>query len=513
MKLLQIDWPVLALVLTWKAGLLLFTAQPLPTGDSFFYDGAVVNYLNGGKYCNPALSQVLHISGTEVFSAYPPLHQAALWVWMTITKPTAVSALWFHFWLFTVYAIGVLGISRQLRLPPLWINLGSLFLVAITFHDRPDTLAFALGIWAMYFWIRAGEGSQTMGNRWSWLAAGLNILTLAASLQIGVFCILWCWLFSAARSRQLRLPWLPCSATLLVPALLVLMVRFGFPRLWAGFIEHVREAPTFMGWQGLDVFAVTINCFLKMLRTVPGALLASGLVVLMVVGAKHYGVRKLGWLEQPFILSCLIMEILLIGMAFLCRMEGLTVWIAYLQPLVVASTSALVIGLGAINRTQYIFTIVVLAAVTAIRAVGMTTWGVACARDVSYTEAIRQVRLTLNSCPADSTAILSAAYLYEGTSHRQLRVLHADWLASYRKPYNLAERLWALKPRELVLTQFDYWRRFKPLLDLLQAHPEIVTVHVRNCATVSPPDQVPVVQKLVQHVSWAPVLVEFSWRN
>ena len=541
-KLSKVDWLVLAFVLAWKSVLLFLTAQPLPTGDSFFYDGAVVNYLEGGKYCNPALAEVLHISGTEVFSAYPPLHQAVLWAWMSLTEPSALSALWFHLSLFTVYALGLFAILRQLRLPAYWINLGSLFLFAITFHDRPDTLAFALGIWSIYFWIRAGERPQTAGDRWNWLAAGLNVLTLAASLQIGTFFILWCWLFSAARSpsssqfgfgvhplgcsaaqdtlkgghqtrRQLHLPWLPCAATLLVPALLVLMVRFGYPRLWAGFREHVREAPTFIGWQGLDVFAVTMNCVFKMLRTVPGALAASGLVLLSAINAKQRGGESLKWAEHPFLLSCLAMEILLVAAAFLCRMEGLTVWIAYLQPLLVAAALAALVPLGAIKRTRYIAAFLVLAAVTGIRAVGMSTWGVACARDVSYANAVRQVRLTLDSCAPDSTVLLSGAFLYEGMSHRQLRLLHVDWLASYRKPYNLAERIWSIKPRQLILTQFDYWRRFKPLLDLYQAHPEIVAVRVRNCATVPPPDQIPGLQKVVQHVAWAPVLVEFSWRN
>jgi len=291
------------------------------------------------------------------------------------------------------------------------------------------------------------------------------------------------------------------------------MVRFGFPRLWAGFTEHVRETPSIMGFRGLDVLDITINCLFKILRTAPGALSVSALVILLVVGADHYGVRKLRWIEHPFLLSCLVMESLLIGMAFLCRMEALALWIAYLQPLVVASASAVIIQLGVFNRTRYLVFMFALATVTAIRAVGMSTWGVACARDVSYAEAVRQVRLSLDSCPPESTAILSAAYLYEGMSHRQVRMLHADWLASYRKPYNLAERLWSLKPKELILTQFDYWRNFKPLLDLLQAHPEIVSVRVRNCAKVPAPDQYPVLQKVVQHVAWAPVFVEFSWNN
>ena len=79
-RLLERDWLVFALAFTWKTGLLIFTAQPIPTGDQYFYDGAVVHALNGGNYANPSLAVVLPIAGKEVFSAYPPLHQASLYL-------------------------------------------------------------------------------------------------------------------------------------------------------------------------------------------------------------------------------------------------------------------------------------------------------------------------------------------------------------------------------------------------------------------------------------------------
>ena len=44
---------VIALVLLWKAILLVFTAQPVPANDSFFYDGAVVSWWLHGQYCSP----------------------------------------------------------------------------------------------------------------------------------------------------------------------------------------------------------------------------------------------------------------------------------------------------------------------------------------------------------------------------------------------------------------------------------------------------------------------------
>ena len=87
---------VFGLVFAWKVALLVFTAQPVPANDSFFYDGAVVNYLLHGKYVNPSLAQVLPISGNEVFSAYPPLYNLVLLVWMGLLGTSALAAMWLH---------------------------------------------------------------------------------------------------------------------------------------------------------------------------------------------------------------------------------------------------------------------------------------------------------------------------------------------------------------------------------------------------------------------------------
>ena len=108
---------VFLLVFAWKLALLVFTAQPVPANDSFFYDGPVVNFLLHGKYVNPSLIQALPISGGEVFSAYPPLHQAALLGWMSVCGTSALSAMWFHLVLIGIYMLIVLAILRRLQLP------------------------------------------------------------------------------------------------------------------------------------------------------------------------------------------------------------------------------------------------------------------------------------------------------------------------------------------------------------------------------------------------------------
>src|SRR4029434_7281926 len=104
----------------------------------FFYDGPVVNFLLHGRYVNPALALALPISGTQVFSAYPPLHQFVLLLWMTVFGTSALSAVWFHVILVGIYMLLVLQILRHLNTPTWCIHVAGASLLTLTFHDRPD---------------------------------------------------------------------------------------------------------------------------------------------------------------------------------------------------------------------------------------------------------------------------------------------------------------------------------------------------------------------------------------
>src|SRR5262245_13885911 len=126
MRLLSSDWFnrccrgaawVFAAVFGWKILLFLLSAQPMQAKDSFFYDGAVVNLLLHGRYINPALALALPISGTEVFSAYPPLYQLILWLWMRVWGTSALAAMTLHLVLFGGYLLVALAILRRLAVP------------------------------------------------------------------------------------------------------------------------------------------------------------------------------------------------------------------------------------------------------------------------------------------------------------------------------------------------------------------------------------------------------------
>src|SRR5688572_11309700 len=104
-RLAQWSGLIFTLVFVWKLALLVFTAQPVPANDSFFYDGAVVNYLHNGKYTNPSLVLTLPISGSKLFSAYPPLYQFVLLGWMKLFGTSALAAMWLHFALYVTYML------------------------------------------------------------------------------------------------------------------------------------------------------------------------------------------------------------------------------------------------------------------------------------------------------------------------------------------------------------------------------------------------------------------------
>ena len=184
---------VFAAIFGWKVLLLLVTALPVPSNDAFFYDGSVINFLSHGVYCNPALALALPISGTEIFTAYPPLYQLALLGWMSLVGTSVLSTMVFHLVLFGLYMLVLLGIFRQLRFPSWAGVLGGLFLFGITFHDRPDSLGHVFGVVVIYCLCRwqVTAKSTGKGRYWVWLAVASAVLSLCTSLQIGVCTASW----------------------------------------------------------------------------------------------------------------------------------------------------------------------------------------------------------------------------------------------------------------------------------------------------------------------------------
>ncbi len=529
---------VFAAIFVWRLALLVFAALPVPSDDSFFYDGPVVNLLLHGKYTNPALAQALPISGTEVFSAYPPMYQAVVWGWMYCFGPSALSAMALHLALFGCYLLFLLGILRRLRAPGWAAGVAGAFLLVITFDDRPDSLAHVFGIAAVYALVR-WRGAAAARAPWAWMMSVCAVLALGTSVQIGGVYGLLLWVGvvvggyfgpSAALLRErglltLRraLPVGPMLAMVAVPAGLVALVAVGFPHLWAGFLEHARQTPSLTGWRwprlddvlktvrntsGILAAAAWFGCFgwLGGRRTSQAAAPAAP----VWEGRDHlFGLWVVG-------LASTLAALVLVGGSLFVLTPNTALFAAQLQPVAVGCCLAWVAArrTGGARPRVLTWLFLALAGVGAIRAVGMTTWGAACAADVSYPSAVRCVRTELDGCAPGTTVVLSSAYLYEAARHRGLKWIYADWMAPARRhqPNDDWQGLLALRPAKIILTQFDYYRRLQPVMERLAAQPGLAQVQILNTARVPAPDSIPPLRRVVQHISWAPVVVTVSWK-
>lgn len=520
---------VFVLVFAWKILLLVFAALPPPSNDSFFYDGAVVNLLLHGKYCNPSLANALPISGTQVFSAYPPLYQLALLPWMGVFGTSVQSAMTFHLVLFGAYTIVLYAIFRQLNVTGWAAAVGGLFLFGITFHDRPDSLTHVFGLTSLYAWVRWEKGliAGSGGRGWAWAAAIAAVLAPCTSIQIGgLYCVVF---LLATVIRHVRngmpLPWPQLAFFVLVPICLVGLVVFGFPLLWAGFLEHARQTPSLTGLR-----IPRPDEILKLVRNVPGILAVSVLWMLWR-GSHSREDSPPRRLLNELTMACLAGALFILGAAMVVLTPNSVSFTAYLQPLIVAGFLAIRFGTATEKggeRTQaidsatsrsrfcspacYGLIFVLAAALTAIRAVGLSTWGLACALDCGHRKSIWLAQSNMADAAGD-TVVLSSAYLYAAAPSKSVRWVHCDWIGPAVREQETGDwsALLNLRPTRLMLTQFDYYRRFQPLLEKLSARPDLAQVEFVNSARLPTPDSIPALRRVLQHISWAPVIVTIRW--
>ena len=498
-RLINVPGITFVIFLLWKVALLLFTAQPVPSNDAFFYDGPVVNYLLHGNYANPSLANVLPISGKEVFSAYPPLYQAVLLGWMKCLGTTALVAMWCHVVLLGVFAFLVWKIFQQLHISTKAANLAGLFLFGITFHDRPDTLAHVCGALAILALVRG----------MSWPSSVFLLLTFCTSLQIGGIYALWAGtlVLASVWAGKSKFPWAPVALFFGALIGLVGLIKFGYPHLWEGFREHVKITPSLTGLR-----VPRADDVLKVLRTAPGVLLVFPALIVLLLRGRNLR-DELSRSPQLLVAGCgAVAALALVGGCLLILTPNAIHIAGYLQPIIVG---CLLGALGNESRTRIdrlMPPFLLLATMlVSVRAIGMTTWGWLCARDVNYAQAITRVNDELNAVPSGSTVFVSSAYLYETARRTNVTWIHSDWpnpAASYDHGLSAFKEL---RPTKLILTQFDYYRRFEPALAQFRREQTDVNVSITNLARVQPPDARPATRKIIQHIAWAPVIVEFSW--
>ncbi|HZV35621.1 MAG TPA: hypothetical protein VFB72_13690, partial [Verrucomicrobiae bacterium] len=406
-------WLVFALVFAWKVALFLVSTQPIPANDAYFYDGAVIHYLLHGGYFEPCIAQAFPVSGTQVFSAYPPGYQLPLLAWMSVFGVSAPSAMALHIVLFGGYLLVLLAIFRRLQVPAWCVNLAGGFLLVLTFHDRPDSFAHLLGVLAVYACVRSRRALDPSHGEsrglWTWLMVLFIVLAFCTSLQIGGIYLLVTWIaiLAACRMEKERIPLVPLALTALIPALLALCVKIFLPTAWAGFMENVHQTPFLAGLR-----MPAWNSTLKIFRSVPGIVL---ILLLLPLSLKKLKSNPESPLTDRFgiIFVATLLPAVGIMIASLTIIAANTVAISnYLQPVIVAAYLAWNVS----RRLEWnwlrlqVICLVPAILLGSVRAVGMSTWGLACAKDVSYSAAVQRVHEELAHVPPKTKIVMSSAF-------------------------------------------------------------------------------------------------------
>jgi hypothetical protein len=484
-------------IIAWKFGLIGFFALPPPTGDAFFFDGAVINWLKHDGYYNPSIVRVFPINGSEVFFPYPPFYQAIVLPWMTLFGPSGSAALWLHGVLFASYAVLICVLLRRLEVSVAASNLAGLFLLGMTFHDRPDSVAHVTGVLALLAWFRPVE---SRGRATEWMAGLLVMLTLATSLHIGAMYGAILWMHALLHRRGQR--WDALIGLVCLPIILAAVALRCSPILWSAFSENLLATPSFTGYR-IPAFTQVLT----VLRSAPG-------LIIIAVALGCPSVRDMlrdAASRFPHATKCFFPlfaggVFVVLAALFVVTPNYVNV-AAYVQVPAVALFAWLVFpGPAPRTRERWLRPLLTMAAiVVSVRAIGLSTWGVVSVLDVNRSEASLRAQRAIDALPDQSEALVSAAYLYALTDQQRVTCLHADW------PGALGGEA-GLRPSCLVLTAFDYHRRYRATLDELVASGRVRIVSAVHKVRVRPPDGFSNLQRVVQHLTWAPVIVHLEWR-
>jgi hypothetical protein len=501
---------IFGLVILWRVLLLVFTVQPIPENDAFFFDGPVVNYVLHGHYFNPALAECFPISGHQIYSAYPPVYQALLTPWMLAFGASAVSAMAFHLMLLTLSGGFVLLTVKQFFPAATNYALVPLLFLVLTFTDRPEDLAHVFGVAVLWLLARKLNGDH------SWKIVGALTLTLWAgfytSVVVGGF-------YFGAGFLTAALAWLTRrQSSVFVPfiaaAILFIAVTFVIaktePLLWRGFLENARQTPVLVnGFHKPQADAVA-----KLIRSAPVFLFALLLLPVAWARRKELVATENVWLWLTG--GIFLMGWAMLALSLVLMSPNYIFYVLNAQILLAAGLLALTGKLFPQRKCWAQVLLVGCVLLLSIRAIGMTTWGAACAWKNSYWQSQKILRTELEPyTKSPAPVILSSAFCYGALELGVERPIHSDWYydrASGPVDTTGYQAFLKLRPGKLVLTQFDYYRGFTDLITRLQQSPELVTVRVQDFAAVRPPDAIPSLSRVVQHISWAPVVVDLEWK-
>ena len=514
MKFLSRSAPlVFGLVLVWRVLLLVFTVQPIPSSDCFGYDGGVINYLHGGRYCNPSMSLDFPISGRDVYATYPPVYQGVLFLWMKLFGAGLVSAMVLHLVLFAISGWIALAIIRQFFPASSGGGLVAWLFFGFTFVDRPESLGYVFGLGS--FWLVARQLSEPAFRPGIALALLLALwLGLYTSVIVGAYFFAVGFLACVVACRwEWRQNWhwfAPFfGAAALFGLVTICIIKFE-PLWWAGFLENARQQPA----MSLGFHVPQFIAIVKLVRTTPVFLLALAVLPLLVVRWREVVSQPSAWLALCIGIFVTGWGLLAVSVTLLS--PTYVFFAAFSQILLAAGLLALVEQYSPGRGRWLRAGLLACALLVSVRALGISTWGAASAWKNSYQSTQTILRQELQPYVAtDQPVLLSSAFLYGAADLGVKNPVNCDWYFDHAHWTNNAQTaaLERLCPPKLVLTQFDYYRSFKPLIGQLRQHPERVDIHVHNFANLPVPDAIPSLERVVQHISWAPVIVDLAWKQ
>lgn len=501
---------LLGLVLAWRVALLVFTAQPIPANDAYIFDGGVANWLHGGRYVIPCMSVAYPISSGQIFSLYPPVYQLPLWLWMFVFGTSAPAAMAMHLIFFATAATLTVRICQEFFPKLNAVALPALLLFAINFNDRPEDLAHVFGLTSLLLVGRQISGTGSSRGR----AAGIVValfLALYTSIIVGTFyfgagflacATAWCW---GTRHWIYFLPYV--VTTLLFAAVTATIARVE-PLWWHGFLENATKQSAVGGFH-LPHFLDLV----KLVRNTPVFLVTLGLLPWLLSRCRQLPADQRPWLYLTAGIFTMGWMLLLVNMTLLS--PDYVFYVLFSQVLLATGLLALAKTFSPAANVWLRRLLWGCVLLVSVRAIGMSTWGAACAWKNSYAGAQtvlhRELTPFVNS-PAP--VVISSQFLYGAQIIGVTHPIHSDWY--YDRALTAPDADWdgflRLRPTRLLLGQFDYYRSYLPLLARLRQHPELVTVNVRDCAQVRPPDAIPALARVVQHISWAPVIVDLEWK-
>ena len=451
------------------------------------------------------------ISGKEIYATYPPLYQAGLFIWMKMFGTSVVSAMGFHLALFSVSGLLVLLIVRRFFPAATGYALAAGLFFGLTFDDRPESLAYVFGLTAL--WMVARQISEPRFHPGSAIGLFLSLLLcLYTSVIVGAYFFGVGVLACVAAFGWRRNPY--GFAPFVAAALVFMVVTWSIAKLeplwWAGFMESAREQSVMT----TGFHAPQANDLLKVARTLPIFPLSVAAWPWILARRKEILSQASAWLA--LLIGIFVMGWVLVALSLTWLPANYTYYAFFTQIILACGLLALARKFFPERERWLRATILACVLLVSVRAIGMSTWGAVCAWNNSYqnTQAVLREELA-PFVTKDRPVLLSSPYLYCAAGLGVKNPIHSDWFFDHANWTNNLplEALTRLQPTRLVLTQFDFYRDFGGIMDQLRQHPELVDVQVRNLARVRAPDSIPSLRRVVQHISWAPVIVDLTWKK